>query len=50
MVMERNKKLVDEMTEKEKKKYYERLELKIRLVIVLGGLTILAVLFAITLK
>ena len=48
--MERNKKLVDEMTEKEKKKYYERLELKIRLGIVLGGLTILAVLFAITLK
>ena len=47
---QKKKKLVEEMTEKEKQKYYEKLEWKIRLGIVLGGLTILAVLFAITLK
>ncbi len=44
------KKSIEEMTEREKKKYYEDLEFKIRLGIVLGGLAILAILFVITLK
>lgn len=44
------RKLVEEMTEKEKKKYYERLEWKIRLSIYIVGILFLVIIFEINVK
>lgn len=44
------KKSIEEMTEREKKKYYERLEWKIRLSIYVIGILFLFIVFGINIK
>lgn len=44
------RKSVEEMTEKEKKKYYERLEWKIRLSIYIFSILFLVIIFGINVK
>jgi hypothetical protein len=43
--MEKKKKLISEMSEKEKQKYYEKLEWKIRLSIYIFGILFLLLVF-----
>ena len=47
---QKKKKLVEEMSEREKKKYYEKLEWKIRLSIYIFGILFLLLVFGINIK
>ena len=47
---QKKKKLVEEMTDKEKQKYYEKLEWKIRLSIYIFGILFLLLVFGINIK
>ena len=47
---QKKKKLVEEMSEREKKKYYEKLEWKLRLSIYIFGILFLLLVFGINIK